>query len=203
MTIFSSPTPPSNPFSTKFVRPGAIPFVLPSEQSLDAIIDRLAARTWHGAILGPHGSGKSTLLAALAERMTARGRKVLLITLTAGESTLPVTEEEAAKWSSDTQVIVDGYEQLSWWSSSWLQRTCSQQGAGLLVTAHADIGMSVVHSTQVDAELACRIAAQLQANGVALVTDDDVRREFAECEGNLRELLFSLYDIYEERSRMG
>jgi hypothetical protein len=201
MTVFdSSPLPPSNPFSTRFVRPGAIPYVLPSEKSLDSVIERLQSHAWHGAIIGPHGSGKSTLLAALASRLAAEGRSVVLIALSAGETSLPVTEAEAGKWTNATQVVVDGYEQLSWWSSTWLQRTCSQQGAGLLVTAHADVGMPVVHSTQVDAELACRISAQLQGER-QLVTDEDVHREFAESEGNLRELLFALYDIYEERSR--
>jgi len=202
MTVFSSsPLPPSNPFSSRFVRPGAIPFVLPSEKSLDSIIDRLESNAWHGAIIGPHGSGKSTLLATLAAHLAARGRTVEMFTLSAGESSVPISDEAAGKWTSATQVVVDGYEQLSWWSSTWLQRTCSQQGCGLLVTVHVDVGMPIVHSTQVDAEIACRIAAQLQPEDRRLVTDDDVRMEFAACGGNLRELLFSLYDIHEERSR--
>src|SRR5581483_12050635 len=57
--------PRVNPFSTRFIQPGAIPFHFPTPDGLAAIVRRLEGAGGRGQIIGPHGSGKSTLLAAL------------------------------------------------------------------------------------------------------------------------------------------
>ena len=67
--------PRSNPFSTRFVRPGAVPYLFAPGQSADGLVRRLAGFGWRGQIIGPHGSGKSTLLAALAEPLARAGRR--------------------------------------------------------------------------------------------------------------------------------
>ena len=74
-------------------------------------------------------------------------------------------------------------------------------GAGLLVTAHAPIaGLPTVYSTQTSFELACRVIDELTSSGsVSTIADDDVRRLYEQCGGNLRELCFKLYDLYESR----
>ena len=51
----------SNPFSTRFIRPGAIEYLFAPGQTADSLIDRLRHNQWRGQIIGPHGSGKSTL----------------------------------------------------------------------------------------------------------------------------------------------
>lgn len=56
--------PPINPFSTTFIRPGAIPFLFPNDQTIQDVVRQLAATDWWGQIIGPHGTGKSTLTAA-------------------------------------------------------------------------------------------------------------------------------------------
>ena len=61
----------ANPFATRHVRPGAIPFHFPAETSAAQLVARLRELNWRGAIVGPHGSGKSTLLVALAPGSSA------------------------------------------------------------------------------------------------------------------------------------
>jgi hypothetical protein len=57
--------PASNPFATRFTRPGAIEFIFPAGESLATLVARLRACDWRGQITGPHGSGKAPLRAAL------------------------------------------------------------------------------------------------------------------------------------------
>ena len=55
----------SNPFSSRYVRPGAIPFFFPEDCRVELLLSRLEENGWQGEILGRHGSGKSALLAHL------------------------------------------------------------------------------------------------------------------------------------------
>ena len=64
MTPNSDPSA-DNPFSTRYTRPGAIPFRFPPGTSADGLVEQLRRQQWRGAIVGPHGSGKSSLVAAL------------------------------------------------------------------------------------------------------------------------------------------
>src|SRR5438045_9395885 len=63
--------PRVNPFSSRFVEPGAIPFRFPSPGGLADVVRRLDEAGGWGQVVGPHGSGKSTLLAALLPALTA------------------------------------------------------------------------------------------------------------------------------------
>ena len=57
--------PRVNPFSTRFVEPGAIAYRFPNADGLAALVRRLDETGGWGQLVGPHGSGKSTLLASL------------------------------------------------------------------------------------------------------------------------------------------
>lgn len=192
----------SNPFATRFTRPGELAFLFPPGQSAATLADRLEAQAWLGQIVGPHGTGKTTLLHTLAKELERRGRTIAWYTLHQGERRLGITAAQAAAWGATTQVIVDGYEQLSWWSRSWLKRATRRRRAGLLVTSHADAGLPTLFTTQPDEQLAQQIVAELLADHPALrVTPDDVSRCYREHAGNVREMLFALYDLHERRSR--
>src|SRR6185295_305765 len=101
-----------NPFATRFIRPGAIPFLFLDGDSADAIVERLKANRWRGQIIGEHGSGKSTLIATLVPLIEAAGRQAVMLKIGTGERTLPAIEKSLL--TPATQLVVDGYEQLSW-----------------------------------------------------------------------------------------
>ena len=187
-----------NPFCTRRVRPGAIPFLFADDTTAATLVARLRANDWRGQIVGPHGSGKSALLAALIPAIERAGRQVLLLELHDAERSLPRDFWRGPQLASATLPIVDGYEQLGRWTRFRLKRCCRR----LLVTAHTSVGLPDLCRTAVDLDLACRVAAQLQQGHTPLVSARDVAERFPRHVGNLRELLFDLYDLYEQRQRV-
>src|SRR5262245_39634677 len=121
-----------NPFATRFTRPGAIGYLFPPGESAESLVERLRQNGWQGEIIGPHGSGKSTLLADLMPQLTEAGRVVVQHVLRQGEHSLPISRQDAAGWTAATQVIVDGYEQLTWWGKRKLLSRVRARQAGLL-----------------------------------------------------------------------
>lgn len=189
----------SNPFATRFVRPGAIPYLFDGKDSAASLVAKLEASGWWGEIIGPHGSGKSTLLATLVSELTAKGRSAVQHTLAQGERGLDLSKLNADQWSEQTQVIIDGYEQLSWWSRWRLKTLCRSRRAGLLITAHAPIGLPPLVHTQPTADLARQVVERLLPSGDTTISPEDIDRAFAVQRGNLRETLFTLFDLYQAR----
>jgi energy-coupling factor transporter ATP-binding protein EcfA2 len=189
----------SNPFATRFVRPGAMPFLFPAGLDSAALVQRLAASQWRGAIVGPHGSGKSTLLESLCRELEQAGRSVVRITLRNGQHRLQGPVEAAAE-----QILaIDGYEQLSGWTRWHLARRCRRCHCGLVVTSHRSTRLPELYRTTVDLALVERIVDCLLPNAVELISSDDVLRAFCSHGENVRESLFALYDLYEARTRVG
>ena len=189
-----------NPFATRFTRPGAIGYLFPQGRSAVGTVDLLRNNNWWGEIVGPHGSGKSSLLAELLPLLEATGRRVNVYSLHQGDRTLPISKSDVAAWNADTQVAIDGYEQLSWWSKRRLQSWVKARHAGLLITAHQPMGLPPLFATEPTLTLAREIVAQLlKSDQVQSLTGDDVAAAFAAHGANLREMLFSLYDVYQRR----
>lgn len=189
--------PRSNPFSTRFVRPGAIAYLFRPVQNADDLVARLARFGWRGQIVGPHGSGKSTLLAALAEPLARAGRVVWHVALHDGARRMPRGWMRPAATIAADLIVVDGYEQLSAWGRLTLKARCRRQGWGLLVTAHHDAGFPMLETTSTSLETVRAIVARLTANEPQPAADDVVGRCFAACGGNVRDTLFALYDRWE------
>ncbi len=198
MTSLRKPSPGENPFSTRNVRPGAIAYVFPMGLDPEALLARLAHHDWRGAIVGPHGTGKSALLATFIPAIQRSGRSVVHYELHDRQRRLPKTPVPP-KDSKDVVIVVDGYEQLSWWNRTRLQQHCRRKEWGLLVTSHQELGLPTLIRTSVDAELACRLVHAMLPPGDKTISDTDVTRAFARHDGNLRETLFTLYDLYESR----
>lgn len=187
-----------NPFNTARVRPGAIGYRFPPGESVAQLLDRLRTHRWRGQIVGPHGSGKSTLLAALRPALEAAGRRTMLVTLTEGQRWLPRSVARARLGPAGL-LIVDGYERLALparWLANWRCRTC---GWGLLVTAHDDVGLPMLASVHPDLPTAQAIVRELVAGYNGTIGDDEVEAAWRRRDGNLRETLFELYDLYAER----
>ncbi len=198
----------SNPFATRFTRPGAIDYVFPPGQSVESVIATLRENGWWGEIVGPHGSGKSTLVAALVPGLEDAARNVVRYVLTPDGGDRPECLAPAGAFAvlaklplhQDTQLILDGYERISWWWRRRIQVLCRKRGAGLLVTTHQPLGLPPLMHTEPTLKLAERIVAQLLPRGDHTVTPADVRAAFAEHDGNLRETLFALFDVYQARN---
>jgi hypothetical protein len=192
-----------NPFATRRVRPGAIPYLFPAGEDAAGVVERLRANGWRGQIVGPHGSGKSTLLAALLPELRRVGRVPLLVALHDGQCRLPpgVNDQLEALPRGAAIAIIDGYEQLSLWSRFWLEWCCRRRGAGLLVTAHQPVGLPALVQTAVTPETAWRVVEHLLPGPHRSITAADVTARLGAWAGNLREVLFELYDRHEREWR--
>jgi hypothetical protein len=184
-----------NPFASKFLRPGVVPFLFADGTDAGALVQRLIASGWWGQIVGCHGSGKSTLLVTLMPAVQHAGRQPILVTLHQGQRTMPAL---TSPLSAGTLLIVDGYEQLSWWSKWMLKRRCRRAGSGLLVTSHRDAGLPTLYKTSTNLPLLSQISDQLLRNTEGKIASEDLQQAFATSGGNLREALFLLYDIYQQ-----
>jgi len=188
-----------NPFSTRHVRPGSVDYVFGEGEDAGRIVARLRAAGWQGEIVGPHGSGKSALLAALIPEIRRAGKVPLLVELHDGQRRLPV---DLSGLALNTVLIVDGYEQLGFWArfrlASFRRRCFRRRGRiGLLVTSHRSMGFCELHRARPTVELAARIVERLAAD----VPQEDIQRAFDRHRGNIRETLFDLYDLFEQRRR--
>lgn len=199
--------PMVNPFATRYTRPGAIPFLFPEGGSLQRLLEQLAVQGHWGQIIGPHGSGKSTLLTQLVSELTKAGQQVFVITLHQGERRPPAWPPPAG-----TQVVaIDGYEQLGWLWRWRVKVWCRRHASGLLVTAHRNVGLPTLWTTTPDLATLRRVVDHLwatvlrdasagQAVADASSSNDELAAALAAAQGNLREALFHLYDLYQQRS---
>ena len=189
-----------NPFCTRRVRPGAIPFLFPSDQTAEALLERLQTAGWQGEIVGPHGSGKSTLLASLIPVLERAGRRTVLVELHDGQRRLPPELWSDARLETPAVLVIDGYEQLSRLSRFRLRWFCHRRGVGLLITTHQPMGLPTLYQTAATPELAARIVAHLLNNQKPPLSADELSQCLARHGGDLRETLFELYDFYEQKS---
>jgi len=197
----------TNPFATRWVRPGALHYHFANGTSAAAVVERLKKNCWRGAIVGPHGSGKSALLLSLIPLIETAGRRVEAISLHDRERALSAEFTGAIRGKdglgpAPMLPVVDGYEQLGWWARRSLGAMCRRDDCGLLVTVHREIaagGLPILYRTQADLETVQYIIDhELPAHG-GLIQPADVAIAFAAAHGNTREALFSLYDLFERR----
>jgi hypothetical protein len=189
-------TPRSNPFSTRFVRPGAIPYRFADGDGAAAVADRLERQGGWGQIVGPHGSGKSTLLASLLPELRRR-REVVTVELHEDHRRFP----DLPATAGPTLLVVDGYEQLGWWARRRVRGICRRRGWGLLATAHGDVGLPTLCRTRVTPTLArTLIDGLLTAEQRGMFANVNLGQALARHRGSFREVLFELYDLYEARS---
>ena len=194
-----------NPFATRWVRPAALPYVFSDGGSAIHVIEKLQRNCWRGAIVGPHGTGKSTLLVELARQLTSARREVETITLHDGQRRLPAKFWHAIGANPQCMIIVDGFEQLGWWSRRQLFWACRREGRGLLISVHSEnatAGLPVIHRTCGDLAILHHLVELELPSHQGVIGADDVSRSFRSCDGNVREIMFELYDLFEQRRNM-
>lgn len=187
MTARVGRVPRVNPFSTRFVEPAAVPYLFPDGVTAADLVRRLAESGDRGQIVGPHGSGKSTLLAALLPHLTGRH-----VRLNEAEPTLPADVWELP---AEHLLVIDGFEQLGYRT----RRRLRYRPGGLLVTAHRPMGLPTLYRTDVPAETAARVVDRLlPPDGRGLLDGYDLVARLRARRGSLREVLFELYDRWED-----
>lgn len=191
----------SNPLSSRYIRPGAIPFFFPEGCSAEGLVERLQQTAWHGQILGAHGSGKSALVAELISALHRAGRQVALYELHEGQRHLPPNFPPQTEGEKPLVVLIDGYEQLSRLARFRLRRQCRQLGFGLIVTAHRSVGLPELVRLQPEEKLAQKIVQWLLRDSPVKITPEEVSAAYHAQKGDLREMLFNLYDLWEQRIR--
>ena len=207
---------PHNPFSTRFVKPGAIRYRF-AETATDAsnnelkrkeqwslILDTLKENDWWGQIVGPHGTGKSTLLVELLECLDQKKIASAHFELHDGERRFPYSLDRLLKHTPTPKlIIIDGYEQLGFWSRRRVTRWCRRHAIGLLITTHTPFDFPTLFETDASPTLAESLVhdhlKSLDSN--AQLTAEEIHSHFTATGGNVRELFFSLYDLIEQKRR--
>jgi hypothetical protein len=187
--------PRINPFSTRFTAPGTIPFRFPPGESPASLAARLDETGGWGQIIGPHGSGKSSLLAALLPALSAW--QIRHVRLNSTHRLLPPSTWDPS--GPRGLIIIDGFEQLGFVSRRRVKHHCRRAGCGLLVTAHSSMGLPELHRTDVTPMTAADVIRSLVPPGGGWVLDDyDIAARLRRHRGSLRDVLFELYDRWEE-----
>jgi len=106
---------------------------------------------------------------------------------------------ESAAISAPVIIVVDGYEQLSRLSRFCLKRYCRRGHLGLLVTSHVTVGLPEIFRTDCSLEMTQQLVAQLMQNQQVTIPAGIIAELFSKHHGNIREILFDLYDLYEKQ----
>lgn len=189
-----------NPFATRHVAPGMIPYFFAAEEDRHQIITRADAALWTGQIVGPHGSGKTTLVRHLSPQLQERFAAIEFLIVRGigdvqfcqplGGASLAASNVEA-DMNERTLYVIDGIERLSWLQRRLLIADCRRKQISLLVTAHRRLrGLPVFYETSFDETRFEKIMAHL---GTAQYKNhfSSLRNIFGD---NCRDILFELYD---------
>ncbi len=193
-----------NPFCSRFVRPGALEYLFPDGWSAARLAARLAENGWRGQIVGRPGTGKSTLVATLIPALRAAGRRPVVATVRDGPRGLPrgiaLRLRACLKKGLAAVVVLDGDEQLTRFGRFRLRRLARDYGAGLLVTSHVDAGLPHLWRSEVTPSVARGVLERLLAHTrVWWVSVADLQERLAVRAGDLRQALFDLYDLHQQR----
>ncbi len=197
----------SNPFATRFIRAGERPYCFGGNEGPHRILNCLHRSRWRGQIVGPHGSGKTTLLRTLAGHWSSFERTSVVVELHNSQRSLTHTLHV----TPNTQIVIDGFEQLGILSQLAIVARSMRSGCGLLVTAHRPLPwLRTVYRTATDEKLALDLANDLlqraedrhrnlfhvEPTNNWKLDRERLARHFDDCDGNLREVFLRLYDDY-------
>lgn len=189
----------NNPFATRHVAPGQVPYFFPNAQDFHRIVKHADTASWTGQIVGPHGSGKTTLVWHLSSHLQRRFSAIeFLIVRGVGKVGISRSLEGQTVANDLTPVgsprkllVIDGVERLSWLQRKLLLADCRRKKIGLLVTTHRRLfGLPVFFETSFDEIQFRKILSHLSSQQYE-TQYQRLSKRFGE---NCREMLFELYD---------
>jgi hypothetical protein len=185
-----------NPFATARVL--RIRYELPDDD-WPALIARVEANGYRGALVGPHGAGKTTLLEDLQQHLESRGVPTVWLRRDMERPHFARTElnEHFAKITPAHVISLDGAEQLTRLGWTLFKRR-ARQARGLIITSHRPGLLPTLHTCSTNVRLLEQIVGRLlkpapHAHPSSLPTPNDL---FVRHRGNLRDALRELYDCY-------
>ena len=139
-----------------------------------------------------------------------------------------MAKRTSAETDRDTRpvIAVDGLEILPWLERKRFFRLARQNECGILATAHQDLGLPTLWETQVDLERAEKVIAELfrldairndadvasedetnhgtasqtEKSSIPVVPAELIADLLSRHDGDMREVLFSLYDWFQDRT---
>jgi hypothetical protein len=201
----------SNPFSAERIRPGSLPFIFPAGITPENLWDRFCQLGGQGQILGAQGSGKTSLITALLAASPWREFCGRLLSIRDGKPGPLSALREMRQVSPGCLAVVDGFEQWFLPGQILVALYARVSGLRLLVTGHKRSFLPILVKLQPEWPLACRlvhlllqeVADERLRHGLPPITIPEavIYEAFCHSRGNIREMFFRLYDIYEEFSR--
>ena len=196
-----------NPFSTRFVQPGAIPWFA-TDTSAGSLLFRLYDVGNRAIICGPHGSGKSTIVSHLASVAQRQGLKVHCLRICSWLDVIRVIRVFATIDPKQSVVSVDSWELLGFFG--WfLCQLADFRSICVVVTVHERPWWNnwpVLLHTKANDKTFRRLVHELMTQHAGSETTEFSRAMlkdvFQRHSGNLREAFFELYDHYERHSRI-
>ena len=198
---------PPNPFSTRYIQPGAISYECFDGGNVTRLADRIVNLTSkRGSIIGPHGSGKSTLVASLIPeiRSIRPESQIHQLRFSTDRSASRSLRKSVREWTSGSFAILDGYEQLKFWSRILVEWTARNRSISILVTAHQPIrGFETIWETSVNESSSHWVVEKLLRQSESpnalreLLQSEDWARSREKHGQNLRESLFDMYDWWQ------
>lgn len=209
-----------NPFSSCWIRPDRNTYRFDLDLVVDrgkreAFFDSLLSTLTIGrfaSIVGPHGTGKTTLLRGTESRLQETFGQVTWVTLSTEKRQswrdVWASHQDHKKRSHETPkdcLIVDGFEQLGWWSRAALfDRVRRNESTSLVITSHRSHRfIPVCHETRWDTRLTKLLAAEKLADVAEPMRaklwsrlENHVANLSVDAE-NVRDLWFAMYDEFE------
>ncbi len=159
-----------------------------------------------GTIIGPHGSGKSTLVASLVSKLPSivPNSKIHSLRFSTDKSAAKSLNISVKEWTPHSIAILDGYEQLRFWTRLRVEKIARARSISILATAHRPVhGFETLWETSVTESSSQWVVEQLLLqselpNGAnELLQSEAWSRSRSKHGQNLRESLFDMYDWWQ------
>ncbi len=195
-----------NPFSTRFIRPGVIPWHS-TTTSPSALLNTLKDFDNRVIISGPHGSGKSTLLNHFCSLARVQGHEVCYLRCHSWIDAMRAIRLFVDVSPRHDFVCIDSFEMLSFFG--WfLCLIADLRGIGVVVTVHERpwwCTWPVLVNTKTRFKTFDKLVQELMTKcsrtEMINFSKEMLQDVFKRNSGNFRESFFELYDHYESHSR--